>query len=314
MIIAGMSTSSSNATAAGAVRLAHWGVIRASGADAATFLHGQLTQDVEHLGPDSARLAGFCSPKGRLLASFVIWRPSPDEVLLACSADLLPAALKRLSMFVLRARCKLVDASGDVALWGVAGHAARESLGAAASIGPWQGAAVGAAHVIRLPDADGQPRWLWAAAPSDAPALPPLDPNAWDALEVRAGIARVVARTADQFVPQMLNYEIVGGVDFRKGCYPGQEVVARSQYRGTIKRRALRFDTDAEASPGDEVFAAGDPSQPAGMVANAAREASGSVLLVELKLAAAGDTLHLRSPDGPLLRRAALPYDLPADA
>lgn len=314
MIIAGMSTTSSNATVAGAARLAHWGVIRASGADAAAFLHGQLTQDVEHLAPDAARLAGYCSPKGRLLASFVVWRPSPEEVMLACSADLLPTVLRRLSMFVLRARCKLVDASAELALWGVAGHASREALGAAASIGPWQHATAGAAHVVRLPDAEGQPRWLWAATPSGAPALPTLGVDTWDALEVRAGIARIVARTADQFVPQMLNYEAVGGVDFRKGCYPGQEVVARSQYRGTIKRRALRFDTDAEASPGDEVFAAGDPSQPAGMVANAAREAVGSVLLVELKLAATGDALHLRGPDGPRLRPAALPYEVPSEA
>src|SRR5215831_15832952 len=102
-----------------AVRLTDWGVIRARGEDSATFLHGQLTQDTQSLAPGQARLAGYCSPKGRLLASFVVWRAAPDEILLACSADLLAPTLKRLSMFVLRAKCKLTDASGEIALWGV---------------------------------------------------------------------------------------------------------------------------------------------------------------------------------------------------
>ena len=108
----------------GAVRLHDWGVIRAQGAEAAKFLHGQLTQDVEHLQEGQVKLAGYCSAKGRLLASFVMWRGGPEEVLLACSADLLPAVLKRLSMFVLRAKCKLSDASAELPLWGLAGAAA----------------------------------------------------------------------------------------------------------------------------------------------------------------------------------------------
>jgi len=116
----------------GAVRLADWGVIRAQGADAASFLHGQLTQDVQHLDPGSARLAGYCTAKGRLLASLVVWRSGADELLLACSADVLPATLKRLSMFVLRAKCKLSDASASVALHGLAGSAASQWLGASA--------------------------------------------------------------------------------------------------------------------------------------------------------------------------------------
>src|SRR5450756_1132982 len=89
-----------------AVRLTDWGVIRARGEDAGSFLNGQLTQEALKLDIGQARLAGYCSPKGRLLASFVIWRSSADEMLLACSADLLAATLKRLSMFVMRAKCK----------------------------------------------------------------------------------------------------------------------------------------------------------------------------------------------------------------
>ena len=106
--------------AATATRLADWGVIRARGEDAASFLNGQLTQDMQQLPVGGATLAGYCSPKGRLLASFVAWRPAADEILLACSADLLAPTLKRLSMYVLRARCRLADASAEAVLWGVA--------------------------------------------------------------------------------------------------------------------------------------------------------------------------------------------------
>ncbi|NML17402.1 CAF17-like 4Fe-4S cluster assembly/insertion protein YgfZ [Azohydromonas caseinilytica] len=300
----------------GAVPLTHWGLVRARGEDAASFLHGQLTQDIQSLDAASARLAGYCSAKGRLLASFITWRPAPDEVLLACSADVLAASLKRLSMFVLRAKCKLSEAT-DLRLYGLAGPSAAAWLGDAAPQQPWQRVRHGEADVIRLPDADGIPRWLLAAAAeAPAPALPALSQEAWRWLEVRSALPRVVGPTVEQFVPQMVNLELVGGVNFKKGCYPGQEVVARSQYRGTLKRRAFLFDAEADAAPGQEVFAAGDdPTQPSGMVVDAASLQGRHAALVELKIAALqAPSLHLRSPDGPALRQAPLPYDLPLDA
>ena len=225
----------------GATPLADWGLIRASGADAGSFLHGQLTQDFTHLDGAQARLAGFCTAKGRLLASFVGWRVDADSILLACSADLLPATLKRLSMFVMRAKCKLSDAGTTLQLQGLAGEAATRWLGDAAPAAVWGRADMGAAQVIRLPDAivAGEPvaRYLWAA-PADLPApalhdLPALAPAAWARLEVLSGVPRIVAATSEQFVPQMVNLELLDGVNFQKGCYPGQEIVARSQYRGT---------------------------------------------------------------------------------
>lgn len=289
----------------GAVRLHDWGVIRAAGADAAAFLHAQLTQDIASLDASHARMAGYCSAKGRLLASFVAWRPSADEVLMACSADLLAPTLKRLSMFVLRAQCKLSDASSELPLFGVAGAPAR---GVAA---PWQCAPVGGVTLIRLPDVDGVPR---ALAVGD-PALPPLDAAAWSWLEVGSGVPRLVAATVDRFVPQMINLELVGGVNFQKGCYPGQEVVARSQYRGTLKRRAFLFSCDAAASPGHEIFHDADPDQPAGLVANAAMLDGRHRVLAEVKLAALGaGHVHLGSIDGPALHREPLPYEVPLDA
>ena len=307
---------SPNPRLTGALRLDDWGVIRASGADAANFLHSQLTQDFTHLAEGQARLAGYCSAKGRLLASFIAWRSGPDEVLLACSADLLPQTLKRLSMFVLRSKCKLDDASADWPLYGLAGDTAQQWLGADAPAAAWQLHIGTPGQVIRLPDAQATARFL-LALPADAaaPPLPPLAADAWRWLEVHSGVARIVAPTVEHFVPQMVNLELVGGVNFQKGCYPGQEIVARSQYRGTLKRRAMVFDSDADLQPGQEVFHSGDPAQPAGLVANAGRLTDvGSSALVELKLAALGSgSWHLGAADGPLLRQAALPYAFPTE-
>jgi tRNA-modifying protein YgfZ len=299
----------------GAVRLSDWGVIRAQGADAASFLHGQLTQDVQQLDERSARLAGYCSAKGRLLSSLVVWRHAGD-LLLACSADVLPATLKRLSMFVLRAKCKLTDASAEVALYGLVGTSAMDWLGALAPVTAWQHADVAAGQAIRLPDVAGLARYLLAApVTSGAPPLPSLAPGAWQWLEVASGVARIVAPTVEQFVPQMVNFEVVGGVNFQKGCYPGQEVVARSQYRGTVKRRAFVFACDAAALPGQEVFHNAEPEQPAGMVVNAASFAGSHLALVEVKLAALDTgTLHLGAAAGPQLQRTLQPYDVTLEA
>jgi len=287
----------------GATALAHLGVIRARGEEASSFLHGQLTSDFSLLPPGQARLAGYCSAKGRLLASFIGWKLSADEILLVCSADLLPATLKRLSMFVLRAKCRLSDATAEFRLLGLAGPSATTWLADAAPGEPWRVSTQGTA------------RFLWAAETGLAdPAMPALDPAAWRWGEVASGVPAIEAATADRFVPQMLNFELLGGVDFKKGCYPGQEIVARSQYRGTIKRRTYRFDSAATAVAGQEIFHSADPAQPAGMVANAAATPGGSSLLCEVKLATLQHgTLHLSSAEGPLLSQVALPYEIPAD-
>jgi len=316
----------------GAVRLDDWGVIRAQGADAGTFLQGQLTNDVQGLGAGEARLAGYCSAKGRLLATFVVWRDEAGDFLLACSADLLPQTLKRLSMFMLRAKCKLTDASAERPLWGVAGEPAWAALAALPSVSlparAWSVASVApatpAGTLVRLPDAriDGLPvpRALYLGADLPAP-LPALDPATWRGLEAASGTARIVAATVEQFVPQMVNLELVGGVNFQKGCYPGQEVVARSQYRGTLKRRAFVVHGAVPLQPGQEVFHDGDPGQPAGMVVLAGASAGALrgapegafTALVELKLAASeGGALHLGSAEGPRLTLDALPYALPS--
>ena len=308
----------------GSVALAHLGVIRARGTDAAKFLHGQLTNDFSMLGLSQARLAGFCSAKGRLQASFIAFKLSPDDVLLLCSASVLASTLKRLSMFVLRMQCKLSDATAELAPRGAVGPTAMALL---TDMQTWERREHSGASLVRLPDVHGMRRALWVGnlpAPSVPEPAFSLSLDAWRWLEVQSGLPTIEAATVDQFVPQMLNYELIGGVDFKKGCYPGQEVVARSQYRGTIKRRMFLFDSDGDSdsdgapvSAGQEVFHSADPGQPAGMVANAAPQpgAAGSSLLAEIKLAALqGGSLHLGSPQGPLLRRMDMPYEVTLDA
>lgn len=285
----------------GACALPDWGVMRAQGADAATFLHSQLTQDITGLSLHEARLAGYCSAKGRLLATFIVWREAADDYLLACSADVLPATLKRLRMFVLRAKCTVSDVSAGRPLWGVVGDAATE-----AGV-PWRREGA----LLRLPDAERQARALWLGP--TAPGLPTLPLEVWQWLEIHSAVPRIVAATTEQFVPQMVNLEVVDGVNFQKGCYPGQEVVARSQYRGSIKRRAFVFDSAAAAQPGQEIYAAGE-EQPAGMVVNAASCDGRHALLAEVKLAALNAVLRLGSPDGAPLTSRTLPYPLPTTA
>jgi len=317
MIISAMSSSPGSSPIVGALPLSDWGVIRARGSDARSFLQGQLTQDVLTLRPDEARLAGYCSPKGRLIASFVVWAEGDDELRLACSAELLAPTRDRLARFVLRSRCQLTDTGGEAMLWGIAG-AVSPAWGAPPA--PWEVRRAGDGRLISLPPAriDGVdvPRALWAAPKEAEPPSPPaLDPQAWAALEAASGVVRITRATTEQFVPQMVNFEIVGGVDFRKGCYPGQEVVARSQYRGTLKRRAALFGCSEPASSGQEVFHSDDPAQPAGMVALAGTLPPGRhIVLAEVKIAAlAGGELRLGSAAGVPLERAELPYAVAFD-
>jgi len=366
----------------------HWAVIDARGADARSFLHNQLTNDVTHLSPAHAARGAFCSPKGRMLASLLYWPlppinaagannavpttaphavPSPThhddlahwpDIRLLISADIADAIRKRLHMFVLRAKVKLVDHSNDVALFGLSGGHDDAAFDAALSalllhkgvcvpsepnppdyavafpgvrngstplanvLGTTAGEATSmtggslplirqdsdngdTVTLLRLADAAGQRRFLlcvpaptrdaWLAALADR--FSTIDPAHWDWLAIQAAQPEITAPTQDAFVPQMVNYEAIGGVNFRKGCYPGQEVVARSQYRGTVKRRATLAHAE-QARAGDEIIDLHDPVnlgsaeqwQPCGRVVNAAPAPEGGVdCLIELKTATPAD-------------------------
>ena len=297
----------------GVAPLPQLGVIRAVGEQAAQFLQGQLTQDVVLMKPGEARLAGFCNAKGRLLASFVACKRSPDEFLLVCSRDLLAPTLKKLSMFVLRAKLKLNDASDELALYGLIGGATNliaETLASTSADGQ-----IDAPFIAPLAPADGAARALWIGAAGSVPAGHALSPALWDWAAVQSGVATVSAPVVEAFVPQMLNYESAGGVNFKKGCYPGQEVVARSQFRGAIKRRAFVGQVHGAAQAGQEVFAASEPDQPVGLIAQAApAPQGGTAVIVSLQLAARdASDLHVGAADGPALGGLHLPYALLED-
>jgi folate-binding protein YgfZ len=300
------------------------GLISVSGADAASFLHSQLTNDVEHLGEHEARLAGYCTPKGRLQATFLMWR-NADSVFLELPRELQPALQKRLSMFVLRAKAKLADAGAGMAVLGAGGAAAeavlREHFDALPG-GPYGKVEDALGTVIRVGDAFGAPRFQLIMTEANAAALLPSlreslalgGSQAWQLASIHAGVPQISAATQEKFVPQMINFELLGGVNFKKGCYPGQEIVARSQYLGKLKRRAALATIAGDAHAGDEVFSESDPGQPSGMVVNAAPNgAGGSDALVEMKLSALEEgNVRLGSADGAALVFQTMPYPLDA--
>ena len=332
------------------------GLIEVTGADAATFLHGQLTNDVTSLSPGTVRLAGYCTPKGRLQATMLMWRglgapvasPAPatatamsattaaapgtdagadtDTIYLQVPRAIQPAFQKRLSMFVMRAKAKLRDATGEPAneaVLGLGGAGADAALRAhvpTLPAAPNTSVQSDAGTVLRLADAFGAPRYLCLTTGDTAiAALPALretlalgGTDAWELSAIHAGIAQVTPATFEAFVPQMINFELVGGVNFKKGCYPGQEIVARSQYLGKLKRRTtLVTIPDATAAAGTELFSLDDPAQPCGMVVNAAPNGAGGVdALVEIKLAALDQAVHLGSTAGTRVEFLPMPYVL----
>jgi folate-binding protein YgfZ len=301
-------------------RLDELALIEFSGADALTFLHGQLTQDLTALPEGQARLAGYCTAQGRLLATMVIWPSTrqPGALRALVRADLADALVKRLRMFVLRAKVTIERGAGTV--WGV-GLSGADARAAAPA---WTLSTDAAGDWVRAPDGAqaGEPAarcWL-AAEPGHAPAG--ADDAAWAAQwrarDIRAGLPWVQDATRELFIPQTLNLDLTGAVSFTKGCYPGQEVVARSHYRGTLKRRmaagscAVSADSADAAlcAAGTDIFDAREPDAPWGRVVNAQIADGQAWLLFEAQLASLDQAdLRLGSAAGPVIHKAALPYD-----
>jgi folate-binding protein YgfZ len=301
------------------VALDELGVIAVEGADAITFLQAQLTNDVAKLQEHEFELNGYCTPKGRLLATFHQWRDG-DTVQLRLPREILAGVVKRLAMFVLRSKVRLSDASAQWtthALLGAALSARMQRDGVTLPAQPWSGVRVDGVRVDRVPDADGIERYLlgaragaalpaWCASFERAPAA------LWWWSEIAAAVPTVFAATQEKFVPQMINFEVVGGVDFRKGCYPGQEIVARSQYLGKLKRRMQRGHVAAaDIALAADVYHA-DAPQPVGTVVMAAPAPEGGTeLLFELPLERAEPgKLHAAAPGGPPIAVRPLPYAL----
>lgn len=305
--------------------LSHLGVIAVEGEEAIDFLHNQLTSDIQGLDQSHACLTGYCSPKGRLLASMLVWRDA-ERLFLACPKEILPAIQKRLQMFVLRAKLKLSDVSQSKVILGLA-QADPASLNTSFISLPEQPYAMrhqSGQTLIRLQDAHAMPRYLWitdvglaSSAWQKLKTSMQLAPTAWWRwTEIQAGTPQILLATQEKFVPQMINFELIGGVNFRKGCYPGQEIVARSQYLGKLKRRMLlahiQQQDHAPVKSGDDIFSEDDLTQPCGAVVNAEYSPEGRLdCLVEIKLEMRQQQLRVHSPTGPLLQLDTLPYAIP---
>ncbi|ASU38650.1 folate-binding protein YgfZ [Herbaspirillum sp. meg3] len=299
------------------------GLISLSGDDAASFLHNQITNDVEKLDLGTARLAGYCTPKGRLLATFLMWK-DVGQIVLQLPRALQPAIQKRLQMFVMRSKAKLADVSEQYVALGLAGNTASEVLQQwfpQLPTQPYSKIDNENGTLVRVADSRQAPRYQWvtsveqaiAAWPGLTQKLSATGTHAWRLTDIYAGVPMITQPTQEQFVPQMINFELIGGVNFKKGCYPGQEIVARSQYLGKLKRRSVLALVDAvDVRAGAEVFSSEDPGQPCGMIVNAEPAGTGkSACLVEIKLAASDNgTIHLGTVDGPVLQLQPLPYEL----
>ena len=290
--------------------LSHNALIGATGDDAAAFLQGQLTNDVQALADGSAQWTGWCTPKGRLIASFLLVRLG-GRFLLVLPAEIAEPIRKRLSMFVLRSKVQLADASDQWVRMGIAGAGA--GMGLTNALGGMPATMQVREHEGTIAIGLEADRYVVLAEPSKAPALwdalassaKPAGAAAWDWKSIRAGIPTVVAATQEAFVPQMANFDLIDAVSFRKGCYPGQEIVARMQYRGGLKRRMalVHVPGDAPVGPGQNVFSEAFGEQAAGMVANASPAPGGgsdALVVAQIESLERGD-LRWGAPDGPRL-------------
>ncbi len=300
--------------------LSHFGLIRVSGADARTFLQGQLTNDIHGVTTEHAQISSYCSPKGRMLGSFWIFQRG-DDLFLQLPKERLDAVLKRLRMFVLRAQVLIEDASDALARFGIAGECAAALL----PVAPAEDKASitrDEITIIRLPgdrvrfEVVGPedlltPIWDHAAAQAV-----PTNADFWSLLDIRAGMPNVLEETVEVFVPQMANLQLIDGVSFSKGCYTGQEVVARMQYLGKLKRRMYRarIETTERPAPGSEVFAAnGDADTAVGRIVDAAPSPDGGFEALAVLQISSAEAEELRSGDaaGPTIALLDLPYVFP---
>lgn len=298
--------------------LSHLGVIRISGADKLEYLQGQVTNDVKKVSASHSQLNSYCSPKGRMFSTFRMLQVG-DDLLMLLPAEQLEFTLKRLGMFILRSAVTLADASGEIARIELSGDCAADLL----PIAPPESANGVSSHddytVVRIPG--DRPRFLVLADPESMQALweeaaqvaTPISRETWSLLDIRAGLPTVYEVTREAFVPQMTNLQLVDGVSFTKGCYTGQEVVARMQYLGKLKRRMYRVHCKQEMQAGMELYSASsDSGQGAGRVVDAAPAPQGGyeALVVTPIVCAEANDLQIGNADGPRLRLLDMPYPL----
>ena len=304
--------------------LSQFGTLRVSGEEAQFFLQNLLSNDIREVGNTRAQWSSFNTAKGRMLATLLIWRDG-DDYLLQLPRTLTEAIRKKLSMYVLRAKVKITDASDEIISLGLSGATAQEFLREPFGELPQQqlgltGSALGS--VIKIDDT----RLQINTTAQHAPALweilsrhaQPVGSNCWDWLNIRSGIPIILPQTQEQFVAQMVNFDLIGGVSFKKGCYPGQEIVARIQYLGKLKRRMYLAHLAHPGSSdipqaGDELFSADIEGQASGMIVNAAPAPAGGYDVLATVQISSQETqaVHWKSSQGEALQFLPLPYPLP---
>lgn len=300
--------------------LSQFGVLKVSGEEAQSFLHNLFSSDVNALTPQHALPSSFSTAKGRALATFLIWR-NPAEFFLQLPISLVATIQKKLSMYVLRAKVKIENASDSIVCLGLSGANAATLLQKhfpTLPQNPFEVIQQGDSSLIRLAanrfqinTTQQHASALWQELSTDAhPAGSPC----WDWLNIRAGIPVILPQTQEQFVPQMANLDLIGAVNFKKGCYPGQEIVARMQYLGKNKRRMYLAHVYAEAAPqvGNELFSMEMEGQACGMVVNAQASPDGGYDLLAVVQIASHDAfpVHLGALSGPRLEFLPLPYSI----
>ncbi|MGZ8967466.1 MAG: CAF17-like 4Fe-4S cluster assembly/insertion protein YgfZ [Gallionella sp.] len=309
-------TASANSTVLCA--LTQFGCLRVSGEEAQSFLQNLLSNDIRLVDATHAQLSSFNTAKGRMLAVFLIWRDGED-FMLQVPMSILESLRKKLSMYVLRAKVKITDASHDLVCIGLSGTAAAEILRTVCDAVPDAAMQYGQSAtltVLKISDTRYQIScgasqagtcWMALAAHAKKVGSP-----CWDWLNIIAGIPTIVPQTQEQFVPQMVNLDALGGINFKKGCYPGQEIVARMHYLGKLKRRmyVAHLDTATAPQAGDELFSADMEGQASGMIANAAAAPLGGFDILAVLQTASVELNPIQTTHGDALQFLTLPYAL----
>lgn len=312
------------AAAAGAVvaDASSLGSIACEGPDAADFLQGQLSNDVKSLEPGAGQWTTYNSPKGRMLATLFLMRdPSGDRYEALLASDLVASTLKRLGMFVLRSRVTLRNPVERRHLLGVGGPFAAQAIERTFGAVPLPGHVTmhDGSHVVQWPDG----RFVVVASEGAAGTIfdglsrsaKPAGLPVWSWLGVRAGVPMITAATQDQFVAQAANWDVLGGLNFRKGCFTGQEIIARTQHLGRLKERLFGFRAAIEPPlPGQRLYGAPFGDQASGTVVNSAPDPDGGsrfLAVAQIEAASVG-AMTVGAPDGPKAQREPLPYDVPA--
>ena len=303
--------------------LSHYGLIRFSGDDAPTFLQSQVSCDIREINQQKAQYGSYCTPKGRVLASFLLWQQD-DNYFMQLPASLGIPIQKRLSLYVLRANVQLRDASDTLIRVGIAGQNAavliEEITGLSFTNQP-----PGVIHHknitilfltqdrIELIASIENASTLWEHFSQRAK---PVGANCWDWLDIQSGIPVILPETQEEFLPQMINLDAIGGISFKKGCYPGQEIVARTQYLGKLKRRMFLAHIPAveAVKAGDELYSIDMDDQSSGNIVNAALSPNGGFDILAVIQQSSVDSSQIRwqSLQGPVLQIKSLPYSLPA--